>query len=125
MIETQVEPTAAAKTILVVEDEPALRFVVSDFLRVDGGLTVIEAGSADEAMSFFHAGHRIDLMFTDIRMPGQMDGAGLAAWAAAHFPATKVITTSGNIMPHERMSGVPHVAKPYNLDAVLSLIAKL
>ena len=115
---------AGTRTILVVEDEPALRFVVSEFLREENGLDVIEAGNADEAMALFRSGRRVDLMFTDIRMPGAMDGTGLAAWAASHYPATRVITTSGHLSHTSNLPGIVHIMKPYDFNAVLSLIAK-
>lgn len=124
MTHAEAGPAAGTRTILVVEDEPALRFVVSEFLREDDSLDVIEAGNADEAMALFRSGRRVDLMFTDIRMPGVMDGTGLAAWATIHYPATRVITTSGHLPQVNNLPGIVHVMKPYDFNAVLSLIAR-
>ncbi|MEI9987777.1 MAG: response regulator [Aliidongia sp.] len=61
--------------ILLVEDDVLVRFVVADRLR-EAGLAVIEAATADEALSYLAAGGRVDLAFTDIEMPGSMNGVG-------------------------------------------------
>jgi PAS domain S-box-containing protein len=83
-----------SKTILVVEDEARVRRVTIRDLR---GLNykTIEAGDADMAISIIESGAEIDLMFSDILMPGDLDGRMLGDWAKEHYPEIKVILTSG------------------------------
>ena len=83
-----------SKTILVVEDEPRVRRVTIRDLR---GLNykTIEAGDADMAISIIESGAEIDLMFSDILMPGDLDGRMLGDWVKEHYPEIKVILTSG------------------------------
>ena len=67
----------AKKTVLVVEDEVLIRLYLSEEIRA-AGFTVIEAASADEAFEVLKSRNDIDLVLTDIRMPGTMDGRQLA-----------------------------------------------
>jgi CheY-like chemotaxis protein len=64
------------KTILVVEDELLIRLMLVDALR-DAGFEVVEASNADDALATLESQPAIDLVFTDVRMPGTMDGVGL------------------------------------------------
>ena len=66
-------------TVLVVDDEPAIRGVVCEYLR-DCGMNPIAAENADQAMALITEGTSIDLVFSDVRMPGTLDGFGLARW---------------------------------------------
>jgi two-component system, response regulator PdtaR len=65
-------------TILVVEDEPLLRSLITDVLESDGRFNVIAAGTADEAMGILCRNDGIACVFTDVRMPGRLDGIALA-----------------------------------------------
>ena len=62
--------------VLIVEDDVLIRVLLADELR-DAGLRVIEAANADEALSIFEAGAQVDLLFTDVQMPGSIDGVEL------------------------------------------------
>jgi CheY-like chemotaxis protein len=84
----------AAETILVVEDEVFLRCAVGEYLR-SCGLHVIETGNALEAMRVLRCGTEIDVVFSDIQLPGSVDGITLAQWISREHPQTKVILTSG------------------------------
>ena len=89
------EPVAAPPpSVLVVEDDVLVRTVVAAYLR-DCGFDVVEAGSADEAIRVIEAGLRIDIVFSDVNMPGRLDGFGLAQWVRRERPGLKVILTSG------------------------------
>ena len=77
------EHRASLPTILIVEDEFLARAMLSDHLQ-DCGFMVFEAGSADEAITTIETGIPIDLVLTDIRMPGSMNGFGLAKWISAN-----------------------------------------
>lgn len=116
-------PSAAEPTILVVEDEVLIRLLICDELR-DAGLRVVEAANADEAFAYLRAEGGVDLLFTDIHMPGSMDGIELARRARANFPTLPVILTSGHLMPHEVTSGLPLITKPYSIaKVVLEILA--
>jgi CheY-like chemotaxis protein len=85
--------TAKADTVLVVEDEVLLRLVIADYLR-DCGFRVIEAADADEAIVVLKQPQlAVDVVFSDIEMPGSMDGFGLAQWTRSNRPGVEVILT--------------------------------
>ena len=83
----------AGETVLVVEDEVLLRLSIAAYLR-DCGYRVIEAADADEAVVVLKQPELdIDVLFTDVEMPGAMDGFGLAQWTRANRPGLDVILT--------------------------------
>ena len=89
------EPVPAPPpTILVVEDDVLVRNVVAAYLR-ECGFDVIEANGADEAVHVLQADVRVDIVFSDVNMPGSMDGFGLAQWVRRERPWLRVILTSG------------------------------
>lgn len=77
-------------TILLAEDEVMIRIATADILR-DEGFKVVEAGNGAEAWRLVEASPRIDLVITDIRMPGEPDGLELAAMVKASRPALPVM----------------------------------
>jgi DNA-binding NtrC family response regulator len=84
---------AIGETVIVVEDEVLLRLIVAEYLR-DCGYKVIEAANADEAVEVLNQPHlRIDVLFSDIDMPGSMDGFALAQWTRTNRPGLEVILT--------------------------------
>jgi len=83
-----------APVILVVEDEVLLRLAAAQHLR-QAGYEVLEACNADEALRLL-AKADVDVVFSDIHMPGTMDGLSLARWVYQHHPAARVVLTSGN-----------------------------
>jgi two-component system, response regulator PdtaR len=108
--------------VLVVEDEVLIRLVIADELRADG-FSVIEAASADQALSYLQAGVPIDLVLSDIEMPGSMNGLGLIQRLRVQAPNLPTVLTSG-------ASPVAHdadafVSKPYDMRQLVALIAKL
>ncbi|QDX28183.1 response regulator [Sphingomonas suaedae] len=109
--------------VLVVEDEPFLRSLLADELR-DVGFTVVEAANADEALAYAQVNRNIDLVFSDIQMPGSMNGIALAASLRAANPALPVILTSGNIVPDTVTQLSAFVPKPYRLAEAVSLVFK-
>jgi CheY-like chemotaxis protein len=82
--------------VLVVEDEMLLRMRAVDMVE-DAGYTPVEAIDADEAVSILESRSDIALMFTDIQMPGSMDGLGLAHAVHERWPPIKIIIVSGNL----------------------------
>src|SRR5438445_2597347 len=86
----------SAPTVLVVEDDVWLRLPFADHLR-ELGFTVFEAGSAAEAVDvLLTSGIHVDLLFSDVAMPGSMDGFGLLQWATANRPGLPILMTSGD-----------------------------
>ncbi|WP_431204824.1 sensor histidine kinase [Bradyrhizobium betae] len=86
--------------VLVVEDEMVLRMRAVDIVE-DAGFTAVEAVNADEAISILEARSDISLLFTDIQMPGSMDGLKLAHAVHDRWPAIKIILVSGQVNPSE------------------------
>jgi len=82
------------RTVLVVEDDILVRLTIADHLR-GAGYIVFEAPNAAEAAAVFASGERVDVVFTDVQMPGAMDGLMLARWVQEHYPGTPVLITSG------------------------------
>jgi CheY-like chemotaxis protein len=110
--------------ILIVEDEALVRMAVADFLE-DTGFGVVEAGSGSEAVGVLEERKsQIDLVFSDIRMPGPMDGFQLALWIRKYRPSLPVFLTSGDIgkaqTTFELAPGQPFFLKPYDLDKVVA-----
>jgi len=87
------DSSASVETVLVVEDEVLLRLAVCEYLR-DCGFRVVEAANADEAVVVLEQSHfEIEVVFSDIDMPGSMDGFGLAQWTRSNRPDVEVILT--------------------------------
>jgi two-component sensor histidine kinase len=89
-------PTGSSTNVLVVEDEMVLRMRAVDIVE-DAGFTAVEAVNADEALSILESRSDISLLFSDIQMPGSMDGLKLAHAVHARWPAIKIILVSGQI----------------------------
>jgi CheY-like chemotaxis protein len=90
---------APAQTILFVEDEALIRMDMAEFLR-ECGYRVHEAANAAEALEALQAKFAIDLVFTDINLPGGMNGLELAEWILNNRPGVKTLITTGR--PIER-----------------------
>lgn len=100
--------------VLVVEDDALIRLCIAEHLR-EAGYSVMEAMNGDEALSIL-ASVPVDVLFSDIRMPGSIDGAALARWTRAYHPRTHVILTSAWFAREPASEGldeVMFVPKPY------------
>lgn len=107
---------AQPQTILVVEDDILIRIDIADHLR-GCGWDVVETGSAAEAITLLESGADIDLVLSDIQMPGEMDGFGLASWVRAHRPHVRIILTSGAVQGIEVAASLCDegpIGKPYD-----------
>lgn len=118
------KPVADGRTrkVLVVDDEPLIRFATVDALE-DAGFEVLEAGNADEAVVLLR-GTEVDVVFTDVNMPGSTDGLGLMAMVRARSPSTQVIVTSGHVRlgAFDLASGVSFIPKPYSHDTIVRML---
>lgn len=99
MTDAQTTPNTAIvdkTTILVVDDEVLVRAMIGGALR-DEGYAVLEAINADEAVAILRSSIKVDILLTDQRMPGSMDGAGLVRLVRAEFPFLKVLMIAGQV----------------------------
>lgn len=112
------------RNILLVEDEFLIRFLISESLR-DEGYTVLEATDGEEGLAVLLSGQPVDLMITDVRMPGGIDGMELTRRSKALAPARPVIVCSGHLMSSEAAPGDIFLAKPYLADALVKEVTKL
>lgn len=120
------DPNKKQFCVLVVEDEALILFAVSDELR-DHGFKVLEASNSAEALTLIEVHQDIDLLFTDINMPGKIDGLQLAAIARELRPELKIIVTSGKNLSNSNAlpDGGLFMPKPYMPDKVSSAIDSL
>lgn len=123
---TSPDPQDRTPTILIVDDEVLIRLALSDFLQ-ERGFKIVEAANAAEAVEIIGRGNvKVDLVFSDVRMPGEMDGIGLANWVRENHSDTPVFLASGDIgktnAAHRLCTEEPFFAKPYNLDVVATKI---
>jgi two-component system, response regulator PdtaR len=108
---------------MVVEDEYFIRAMIADEMR-DCGFHVIECCTADEAIDVLNAGADVDVVFSDIRMPGSLDGAALASLVKEQFPDLTVILTSSE-SPMNGASAMRFIPKPYHPESVIKTITDL
>src|SRR6202142_651106 len=87
---------AALRAVLVVEDEMMLRMRAVDMVE-DAGFNPIEAINADDALAILESRSDIELLFTDIQMPGSIDGLKLAYAVHERWPLIKIILVSGQL----------------------------
>jgi CheY-like chemotaxis protein len=123
MMPTVEAEMSATPTVLVVDDDAVIRLVVAEALR-DAGLNVVEAGCADEAITYLRSGSRVDLIFSDINMAGPFDGLFLANHVQAIYPTVPIILTSGTGKPTGLHGAEVFISKPYKLDAVVGVIIR-
>jgi CheY-like chemotaxis protein len=109
-----------------VEDEPLLRMMAVDLVE-DAGFEAVEANNADEAVRILESRMDIRIVFTDIEMPGSMNGLKLAAAIRDRWPPIHIIVTSGR-MPAKDIELPPHsifFAKPYDHGKLIATFKEL
>jgi CheY-like chemotaxis protein len=114
-------------SVLVVEDEVLISNLVADVLSASG-FVVHEVTTADEALRFIDSDADIDVLFTDINLPGSMNGAELAERARALRPEMPIVYASGRFKLSEVSPLVPRslfMAKPYDPNDVCALLTRL
>ena len=112
---------ADSEVILVVEDEPrVLRVTLRDLQRL--GYRTLEANNATMAKTMIDSGQKIDLVFSDVLMPGDIDGQMLGLWIKKNHPRIKVVLTSGFTKRKTEVgnneSSFPLLRKPYTIEAL-------
>ena len=112
--------------ILIVEDEFLLRMDSVEILE-DEGFEVVPAANADEAIAILSARSDIHLVFTDIQMPGSMDGLKLARFVRDRWPPIKIVATSGHVRTADEdlPAGSVFIPKPYSGAQLISTLRDL
>jgi CheY-like chemotaxis protein len=119
--------TQMVTTVLLVEDEILISDTVCDALKA-GGFNVHHADTADAAWRYLQSGHDIDVLFTDINLPGEIDGAELAARARELRPELPIVYASGQMTSSDfggLVSRSVFVSKPYDLSDICTLLQRL
>jgi CheY-like chemotaxis protein len=112
--------------VLIVEDEFLLRMDAVDMIAA-AGFEVVEAANADEAIEILESRPDITVVFTDIQMPGSMDGLKLARAVRGRWPPIKIIATSGHVHIGEidLPEGGRFLPKPYSSEQVTGVLREL
>jgi CheY-like chemotaxis protein len=112
--------------VLVVEDETLIRMDAVDMIEA-AGFDVVEAADADEAIAILERRFDITVVFTDIQMPGSMDGLKLAQAIRGRWPPIKIVATSGNVHLTEDSlpDGGKFLRKPYTSGQIGSMLREL
>jgi CheY-like chemotaxis protein len=111
----------SAPVILIVEDDPLLRMLAVEFVK-DAGFETLEAGDADQAIAILETCGEVAVLFTDVDMPGSMNGLKLARLASERWPAMDILVASGHV--RLRQSELPpdgrFLGKPYSTAAMIA-----
>ena len=120
------ENSSRRPVVLIVEDELLIRMNAVEMIE-SAGFEVVEAGDADEAIAILQARPEIHVVFTDIQMPGSMDGLKLARYVRDRWPPIKLIATSGNYVARDGdlPEGGLFLPKPYTLAKITAALREL
>jgi CheY-like chemotaxis protein len=112
--------------VLIVEDELLLRMDAADAIK-SGGYEVVEAANADDAIEILESRLDITVVFTDIQMPGSMDGLKLARAVRGRWPPIKIVATSGLVDVGEKdlPEGGRFLPKPYHARQLAAVLREL
>lgn len=118
--------TNSLPAVLVVEDEPLIRMEAVDMIE-DAGFQVYDVGSADAAVVLLERHDDIGILFTDINMPGSMDGLQLATCVSDRWPSVGIVIASG-IIDYKDMQlpkGAAFFPKPYPTDKIAKALSDI
>ena len=120
----ELNPEPQLPHVLFVEDEALIRAFVAQILR-GAGFVVIEAANADEAWSYLQTGALVDLVFSDIQMPGSMDGVELSRKVREKYAHIVIVLSSGKeaLLPSDNQH--PFMSKPYRAADVVTRVISL
>jgi len=110
--------------VLVVEDNALVRVIIADFLE-SAGFMVIQAVDGAAALLVLASGADFHVLFTDVQMPGPIDGVGVAMRVRTQRPDMPIVVTSGHGTPELLPSGGRFVAKPYDNRKVVTLLREM
>jgi CheY-like chemotaxis protein len=120
------DSNAKRPVVLIVEDELLLRIDAAEMIE-KAGFDVVEAGNADEAIAILESRPDIHIVFTDIQMPGSMDGLKLARFVRDRWPPIKLVATSGRVMIQD--GDLPEdalfIGKPYTSSRISATLRDL
>ena len=113
-------------TILVVEDEAIIRLEAVQMLE-EAGFAAVEASNADDALKILEFRNDVRAVFTDINMPGTLDGLRLARAVRGRWPPIHLILTSGLMLPNEEefSANGRFIRKPYDAARVIKMLREL
>lgn len=116
-------PIEHVKTILLIEDEAIIRMATAAMLE-DAGYQVLEEQGAEAALGVLGAHPEIDIVITDVQMPGKIDGLGLTRIIAHAYPWIQTIVTSGltSIAQARECGATKFLPKPYTASALQSVV---
>ncbi len=119
-------PTTKRPLVLVVEDELLIRMDAVEMI-VAAGYDVLEAANADQAIEILEARADISVVFTDIQMPGSIDGLKLAHAVRHRWPPVKIVTCSGHIkvIQEDLPEGARFLPKPYSKSEIAVMFSEL
>lgn len=117
------EVSAGSGTVLFVEDDPLVRATVVPALA-QAGFDIIQAENADDALKILASGNKIDVLFSDVVMPGQLSGIDLARLARERYPSLHVVLASGHTDLRVDLTNVRLLGKPYDIDVVTTLLSE-
>jgi CheY-like chemotaxis protein len=109
----------SAVAVLIVEDEPLIRMDAASLIE-EAGFAVYEAANPEEAIKLLGEHADIRILFTDVDMPGSMDGLKLAAYVRRRWPPIKIIVASGHVRvrPEDMPAGGVFFTKPYRPEQI-------
>ena len=119
-------PEQKRPVVLIVEDDFLLRMDAADMIKA-AGFEVVETANADQAIEVLEARSDITVVFTDIQMPGSMDGLRLAHAVRGRWPPIKIVTTSGRVKVGDMdlPEGGRFLPKPYSHAEVTRVLREL
>jgi CheY-like chemotaxis protein len=117
---------ASRSVVLIVEDEFLLRMEAVGMIAA-AGFEVLEAANADEAIEILESRRDVTVIFTDIQMPGSMDGLKLARAVRGRWPPIKIVATSGHVhvLETDLPEGGRFLAKPYSPFQITGVLREL
>ncbi len=110
--------------VLVVEDNSLVRVIIADFLE-SAGFVVIQAVDGAAALVVLASGAEFNVLFSDVLMPGPIDGVGVAMRIRAEHPDMPIVLTSGHGMPEAVPLGGRFMSKPYDNRKVVALLREM
>lgn len=111
----------APRLILLVEDEPLVRWIALEALEEEG-YEVVEAANADEALAVLQSRRDVGVLFTDVNMPGAMDGLDLAEMVHARWPGVRLVVTSGRGLNQAVPDDGVFLQKPYSITELQAVV---